>query len=64
MEAHSDMTKPNTIIILTDDQGYGDLGAHGNPVIKTPQLDRLHAESTRFTDSTHRPCARPHAANS
>jgi arylsulfatase A-like enzyme len=41
---------PNVIIVLTDDQGYGDLGCHGNPVLKTPHIDRLHAESVRFTD--------------
>ena len=37
--------KPNVILIITDDQGYGDFGAHGNTVIQTPNLDRLHAES-------------------
>jgi arylsulfatase A-like enzyme len=42
--------KPNVIILLTDDQGYGDLSCHGNPVLKTPELDKLHAESVRFTD--------------
>jgi arylsulfatase B len=42
--------RPNVILILTDDQGYGDLACHGNPVIKTPHLDRLHAESARFTN--------------
>lgn len=42
--------RPNVIIVLTDDQGYSDLSAHGNPVLKTPHLDRLHAESVRFTD--------------
>lgn len=42
--------KPNVILIITDDQGYGDIGAHGNPTIQTPHLDRLHAESIRFTD--------------
>lgn len=31
--------QPNVIIILTDDQGYGDIAAHGNPVIRTPHLD-------------------------
>ena len=41
---------PNVIIVMTDDQGYGDLGCHGNPVLKTPHLDRLRAESVRFTD--------------
>lgn len=42
--------KPNVIIIMTDDQGYGEIAAHGNPLIKTPHLDKLHSESTRFTD--------------
>ena len=40
--------RPNVILIMTDDQGYGDLGCHGNEHIKTPNLDRLHAESVRF----------------
>jgi arylsulfatase A-like enzyme len=35
---------------MTDDQGYGDLGCHGNPVLKTPHLDKLHGEAVRFTD--------------
>ncbi|WP_343329628.1 arylsulfatase [Polaribacter staleyi] len=43
-------SKPNVIFILTDDQGYGDIAAHGNKVIKTPQLDKLYKESTRFTN--------------
>ena len=42
--------QPNVIIILTDDQGYGDIAAHGNPVIRTPHLDKLHADSARLTD--------------
>ena len=42
--------RPNVILVMTDDQGYGDIRAHGNPVIRTPNLDRLHAESVRFTD--------------
>jgi arylsulfatase A-like enzyme len=42
--------KPNVILIMTDDQGYGDLACHGNPVLKTPNLDRLYAQSTRLTD--------------
>ena len=41
---------PNMILVITDDQGYGDIAAHGNPVIKTPVLDRLHAESVRLVD--------------
>ena len=42
--------RPNVILIMTDDQGYGDLACHGNPVIQTPNLDKLHAESIRLTD--------------
>jgi len=42
--------KPNVIVIMTDDQGYGDISCHGNPFVKTPQLDRLWRESVRFTD--------------
>ncbi|MCH8042635.1 MAG: sulfatase-like hydrolase/transferase [Planctomycetes bacterium] len=39
--------RPNVILVMTDDQGYGDLACHGNPVIKTPHLDALHKESIR-----------------
>jgi arylsulfatase A-like enzyme len=42
--------KPNLVFLITDDQGYGELGCHGNPYIRTPNLDRLHAESVRFTN--------------
>ena len=44
------MSRPNVIFILTDDQGYGDISYTGNPVLRTPALDRLQAESVRFTD--------------
>ena len=42
--------KPNVILVITDDQGYGDIGAHGNKLIQTPNMDQLHAESVRFTN--------------
>lgn len=42
--------KPNVIIVITDDQGYGDIAAHGNKLIKTPALDKFHGESVRLTD--------------
>lgn len=51
--------KPNVIIILTDDQGYGDLSCHGNPVLKTPKLDDLYRESIRFTDFHVAPMCTP-----
>lgn len=36
---------PNVLVVITDDQGFGDLGAHGNPVLKTPKLDAFAKES-------------------
>src|SRR4029079_15015759 len=39
---------PNVLIVITDDQGFGDLGAHGNPVIHTPKLDAFTKESVRL----------------
>lgn len=41
--------RPNVVLVITDDQGYGELACHGNPQIRTPNLDALHAESVRFT---------------
>jgi arylsulfatase A-like enzyme len=40
--------KPNVILIMTDDHGYGDIAAHGHPHLKTPNMDRLHRESVRL----------------
>src|SRR5579883_2116304 len=51
--------KPNIIFLLTDDQGYGDLSCHGNPILKTPNLDRLHDEGVRFTDFHVSPTCAP-----
>ena len=42
--------RPNIVFVVTDDQGYGDLGHTGNPVIRTPHLDALAAESSKLTD--------------
>jgi arylsulfatase A-like enzyme len=50
---------PNVIVIITDDQGYGDLSCHGNPFIRTPHLDQLHRESIRLTDFHVAPMCTP-----
>ncbi|HKB38711.1 MAG TPA: sulfatase, partial [Gemmataceae bacterium] len=42
--------RPNVVLILADDQGYGDLGCYGAKDLRTPNLDRLAAEGTRFTN--------------
>lgn len=57
--AKSAPAPPNVILVLTDDQGYGDLSCHGNPVLKTPAMDRLHGESVRFTDFHSAPMCSP-----
>ena len=55
--------KPNVILIMTDDQGYGDLSCHGNPILKTPHLDKLSGESASLADFHVSPfCAPTRAA--
>jgi len=39
--------RPNICFVLTDDQGYGELGCHGNTVIQTPAIDALYADAVR-----------------
>jgi arylsulfatase B len=51
--------RPNIVLVITDDQGYGDLGHTGNPVIKTPHLDALAAESSSLTDYHVAPTCSP-----
>ena len=52
-------SKPNVVLVITDDQGYGDLSCHGNPIIKTPEMDKLHSESIRLTDYHVSPTCAP-----
>jgi hypothetical protein len=54
---------PNVVFLLADDVGYGDLACLGNPYIKTPNLDALHAESVRFTDFHVSPTCAPTRAS-
>lgn len=51
--------RPNVVLVITDDQGYGDLSCHGNSVLKTPHLDKLHADSVRLTDYHVAPTCSP-----
>ena len=58
-DASRPIAKPNIILILTDDQGYGDASCNGNPILKTPNLDRLHREGVRFEDFHVSPTCSP-----
>ena len=51
--------RPNVIIIMTDDQGYGDLACHGNVILNTPNMDKLHSESVRLTNFHVSPTCAP-----
>ena len=55
--------RPNIVLIITDDQGYGELACHGNKIIRTPNLDSLHARSVRFTDFHVSPTCAPTRAS-
>ncbi len=57
--ARTPAAKPNVILIMTDDQGYGDLACLGNSIIKTPGLDALYGESVRLSDFHVDPCCSP-----
>ena len=51
--------QPNILFILTDDQGYGDIERHGHPLLKTPNLNKLHDESVRFDNFYVSPSCSP-----
>ena len=47
--SHGAEVRPNIVLIVADDHGTDALGSYGNPVVKTPALDALAADGTRFT---------------
>ncbi|MFQ6098156.1 MAG: sulfatase-like hydrolase/transferase, partial [Armatimonadota bacterium] len=61
--ARRPVRRPNVVLILTDDQGYGDVGCHGNDKIRTPNLDRLCEESVEFTQFYVSPVCSPTRAS-
>ena len=48
--ARESKDRPNVILVMTDDQGYGDFSCHGHPILETPNIDALHDQSVRLTD--------------
>ncbi len=52
-------SKPNIILVMTDDQGMGDLSCMGNEVVRTPHIDRFHDKAVRFTDFQVSPTCAP-----
>ena len=55
--------RPNVILIMTDDQGYGDVGVHGNPKIQTPHMDQLAGAGARFQSFYTNPICTPTRAS-
>lgn len=51
-------SRPNIILVMTDDQGMGDLSCMGNQVLRTPHLGRFYQDATRFTDFQVSPSSR------
>jgi arylsulfatase A-like enzyme len=59
---NSQPLRPNVLLVMTDDQGFGDAGFQGNPILKTPHLDALAASGVRFTDFLASPTCSPSRA--
>ena len=55
--------RPNVVLIITDDVGYGDFGSYGAPDIKTPNIDRLAREGVKLTDFYAAPTCTPTRAS-
>jgi arylsulfatase/arylsulfatase A len=56
-------TQPNVILVLTDDQGYGDMGFAGNPIVRTPHLDSMASRSVRLQNFYVSPACTPTRAS-
>ena len=56
------LAAPNVVLVMTDDQGYGDLGCQGSPNIRTPHIDRMAREGTRLTNFYAQPLCGPSRA--
>jgi len=57
--AVGETSKPNVVIVISDDQGYGDLSCNGNPILKTPNIDALAAQSVSLSDYHVAPTCSP-----
>ncbi|WP_425398439.1 arylsulfatase [Aeoliella sp.] len=56
---HASSERPNVIVVMTDDQGYGEFSCHGNPVAETPHIDKLASQSVSFSDFHVAPMCTP-----
>ena len=56
---NNESVAPNIILVLTDDQGYGDISAHGSPDVFTPGMDALKAQGISFDDFQVSPTCAP-----
>ncbi len=61
--AEGEPRRPNILLVISDDQGHGDLGFHGNPVVRTPQLDALARQSVRLKNFYVSPVCAPTRAS-
>ncbi len=53
------ISSPNVVFVMTDDQGYGEMSVHGNPILNTPSMDTLHGQSIRLLDYHAAPMCTP-----